>query len=158
MKGQVLGQLGTLPDTINAMEISYTLMKRLTGINPESSNPAEHTTPIKVKKLEKKEILQINIGSIATQGQIIGLREIQVNNDNNNDNNKNDNNNDNNNNKDNKPTKSTKLVYFAMIRLTRPVCTPNGEKISLSRKMEGKWRLIGWGTIEKGTPMSEQDR
>ncbi len=139
MKGQVLGQLGTLPDTINAMEISYTLMKRLTGINPESSNPAEHTTPIKVKKLEKKEILQINIGSIATQGQIIGLREIQLNNDNNN--------NDNN--------KSAKLVYFAMIRLTRPVCTPNGEKISLSRKMEGKWRLIGWGTIEKGTPMSE---
>jgi len=34
--------------------------------------------------------------------------------------------------------------------LFAPCCAEIGEKVSISRKIENKWRLIGWGTIEKG--------
>jgi translation initiation factor 2 subunit 3 len=30
------------------------------------------------------------------------------------------------------------------------VCTKQGEKIALSRRVEKHWRLIGWGQIKKG--------
>ena len=39
---------------------------------------------------------------------------------------------------------------LAKIRLTKPVCTELGVKISLSRRIENLWRLIGWGEIRKG--------
>ncbi|KAK8806983.1 hypothetical protein WA158_003742 [Blastocystis sp. Blastoise] len=35
----------------------------------------------------------------------------------------------------------------AKIALTKPVCTENGEKIALSRRVTNHWRLIGWGKI-----------
>jgi translation initiation factor 2 subunit 3 len=31
-----------------------------------------------------------------------------------------------------------------------PCCAEIGEKVSISRKIENKWRLIGWGIIDKG--------
>jgi len=37
------------------------------------------------------------------------------------------------------------------ISLISPVCTMQGEKIALSRRVEKHWRLIGWGTIIRGT-------
>jgi translation initiation factor 2 subunit 3 len=40
---------------------------------------------------------------------------------------------------------------LAKIILTTPVCTSNGEKIALSRRVDKHWRLIGWGEIRKGT-------
>jgi len=40
---------------------------------------------------------------------------------------------------------------FAKITLTNPVCTQAGEKVALSRRIDKHWRLIGWGSIEKGT-------
>jgi len=39
---------------------------------------------------------------------------------------------------------------LAKILLTSPVCTSNGEKIALSRRIEKHWRLIGWGQIRRG--------
>jgi len=39
---------------------------------------------------------------------------------------------------------------LAKIGLTTPVCTSVGEKIALSRRVEGHWRLIGWGQIRRG--------
>uniref|UniRef100_A0A1I7TF60 protein-synthesizing GTPase n=1 Tax=Caenorhabditis tropicalis TaxID=1561998 RepID=A0A1I7TF60_9PELO len=39
----------------------------------------------------------------------------------------------------------------AKIRLNDPICTEVGEKIAMSRRFEKSWRLIGWGTIRKGT-------
>lgn len=35
----------------------------------------------------------------------------------------------------------------AQIALTKPVCTQEGEKIALSRRISNHWRLIGWGQI-----------
>lgn len=40
---------------------------------------------------------------------------------------------------------------LAKIALTQPVCTTEGEKIALSRRVDKHWRLIGWGQIRKGT-------
>ncbi|TKR93387.1 hypothetical protein L596_007854 [Steinernema carpocapsae] len=39
----------------------------------------------------------------------------------------------------------------AKIALTDPICTEVNEKIALSRRIEKHWRLIGWGTIRRGT-------
>merc|ERR1712151_428066 len=38
----------------------------------------------------------------------------------------------------------------AKITLTNPVCTQEGDKVALSRRIEKHWRLIGWGSIVKG--------
>ena len=40
---------------------------------------------------------------------------------------------------------------LAKITLTQPVCTTEGEKIALSRRVDKHWRLIGWGQIRKGS-------
>ncbi|ELP87466.1 eukaryotic translation initiation factor 2 subunit gamma, putative [Entamoeba invadens IP1] len=40
---------------------------------------------------------------------------------------------------------------FALITLMKPVCTTVGGKVALSRKIERRWRLIGWGEVVKGT-------
>ena len=34
--------------------------------------------------------------------------------------------------------------------LATPVCTSIGEKVAISRRIEDKWRLIGWGTVKSG--------
>jgi translation initiation factor 2 subunit 3 len=39
---------------------------------------------------------------------------------------------------------------LAKIILMQPVCTVEGEKIALSRRVDRHWRLIGWGQIERG--------
>jgi len=39
---------------------------------------------------------------------------------------------------------------LAKIALTQPVCTSEGEKIALSRRVDKHWRLIGWGEIKRG--------
>ena len=107
MKGQVLGHVGTLPDNLIGMEISYFLMKRLVG--------GEDGKNLKVKRLEKSEILQINIGSVTTKGYVQAV-----------------------------------VKDLAKLKLQRPVCSSEGERIAISRRIGGKWRLIGWGRIEKG--------
>merc|ERR1712228_991216 len=40
---------------------------------------------------------------------------------------------------------------LAKVVLTNPVCTQEGDKLALSRRIEKHWRLIGWGSIVKGT-------
>lgn len=39
---------------------------------------------------------------------------------------------------------------LAKISLQTPVCVEIKEKIALSRRVEGHWRLIGWGEITGG--------
>ena len=36
------------------------------------------------------------------------------------------------------------------IALINPVCTKEGDKVALSRRIEKHWRLIGWGEIQQG--------
>ena len=47
---------------------------------------------------------------------------------------------------------------LAKLQLTSPVCTKEGEKIALSRRVEKHWRLIGWGRIENGLKMDLPSR
>jgi translation initiation factor 2 subunit 3 len=35
-----------------------------------------------------------------------------------------------------------------LIKLTRPVCAQTSSRVALSRKLAGRWRLIGYGTIK----------
>ncbi|CAK5012164.1 unnamed protein product [Meloidogyne enterolobii] len=39
----------------------------------------------------------------------------------------------------------------AKISLTDPICTEINQNIALSRRIDKHWRLIGWGTIRRGT-------
>lgn len=47
---------------------------------------------------------------------------------------------------------------LAKLQLTSPVCTKEGEKVALSRRVEKHWRLIGWGQIQKGLKMDLPSR
>jgi len=42
----------------------------------------------------------------------------------------------------------------AKVALTNPVCTQEGDKVALSRRIDKHWRLIGWGSILKGTTVN----
>jgi translation initiation factor 2 subunit 3 len=75
----------------------------------------------KVSKLTKGEMLMVNIGSTSTGGKVTKVSE---------------------------GTSHDESV--ARIILTQPVCTQEGEKIALSRRVDKHWRLIGWGEIRKG--------
>jgi translation initiation factor 2 subunit 3 len=46
---------------------------------------------------------------------------------------------------------------LAKLQLTAPVCTQIGEKLSLSRRFEKHWRLIGWGNLTKGITITLND-
>eukprot|EP00542_Grammatophora_oceanica_P019334 CAMPEP_0194032828 /NCGR_PEP_ID=MMETSP0009_2-20130614/5682_1 /TAXON_ID=210454 /ORGANISM="Grammatophora oceanica, Strain CCMP 410" /LENGTH=479 /DNA_ID=CAMNT_0038673383 /DNA_START=39 /DNA_END=1478 /DNA_ORIENTATION=+ len=46
---------------------------------------------------------------------------------------------------------------LAKIALTQPVCTTEGEKIALSRRVDKHWRLIGWGQIRKGSKIETKE-
>ncbi|KAE9403397.1 hypothetical protein BT96DRAFT_964496 [Gymnopus androsaceus JB14] len=43
------------------------------------------------------------------------------------------------------------LPDLAKIQLTSPACTEVGEKVALSRRIENHWRLVGWGSVQRGT-------
>jgi hypothetical protein len=47
---------------------------------------------------------------------------------------------------------------LAKVQLSRPVCTEQGEKIALSRRVEKHWRLIGWGKIVAGKTVQQQQQ
>eukprot|EP01042_Synura_sphagnicola_P003041 gene3041-3729_t len=81
----------------------------------------EGTKQAKVQKLSKGEVLMVNIGSTATGGKVLKVIE------------------------------GASGEPIARIMLTQPVCTQEGEKIALSRRVDKHWRLIGWGEIRKGT-------
>jgi len=42
------------------------------------------------------------------------------------------------------------------LSLAIPVCTSAGEKVAISRRIEDKWRLIGWGKVISGTLLSSK--
>jgi len=116
--GQVLGEVGTLPDIFTELEISFFLLRRLLGVKADSDKRKKE----KVKKLVKGEILMVNIGSTST-----GARILQVKGD------------------------------LAKVALTSPVCTSEGEKLALSRRVDKHWRLIGWGKIRRGVKIRENE-
>jgi len=110
--GQVLGEVGKLPEIFTELEISFFLLRRLLGVKTEGDKKKLG----KVKKLTQGEILMVNIGSTTS-----GARILKVKGD------------------------------LAKVVLTSPVCSSEGEKLALSRRVDKNWRLIGWGKIRRGT-------
>lgn len=118
--GQVLGEVGKLPEIFTELEISFFLLRRLLGVKAEGGDANKVAT--KVQKLAKSEILMLNIGSTSTGGRVIAVKQ-----------------------------------DLAKIVLLNPVCTSEGEKIALSRRVDKHWRLIGWGEIKRGVSISSDN-
>eukprot|EP00771_Trimastix_marina_P003811 gnl/Trimastix_PCT/523.p1 GENE.gnl/Trimastix_PCT/523~~gnl/Trimastix_PCT/523.p1 ORF type:complete len:503 (+),score=119.26 gnl/Trimastix_PCT/523:208-1509(+) len=108
--GAILGNAGDLPDVFTELEISFFLLRRLLGVKAD-----EGARQARVSKLNRNELLMLNIGSTTTGGRVVAV------------------------------TKD-----LCKIALAVPVCTSEGEKIALSRKIAKHWRLIGWGQIHGG--------
>jgi translation initiation factor 2 subunit 3 len=36
---------------------------------------------------------------------------------------------------------------LTVVKLTRPICVQTGSRVALSRKIAGRWRLIGYGIL-----------
>jgi translation initiation factor 2 subunit 3 len=62
--GQIIGEIGKLPEVYINIVIETTLMPRLVGEGAR----------LKVKKLEKKEILMLNVGSTSTTAEVIAVK------------------------------------------------------------------------------------
>ncbi|XP_027116168.1 eukaryotic translation initiation factor 2 subunit gamma-like [Coffea arabica] len=108
--GQVLGQVGTLPEVYTEIKIANThLLSKLLGVTMNG------TAQGKVGGLIKGEILLLNVSSMATGAEVLKVKD-----------------------------------KHAKLRLKAPVCTSLGEKVVLSRRIQGHWRLIGWGVIKDG--------
>ena len=111
--GQVLGEVGQLPEVFVELEINFFLLRRLLGVRTQSGEKQG-----KVSKLSKSEVLMLNIGSMCTGARVFAVKG-----------------------------------DLAKLQLTSPVCTKEGEKVALSRRVDKHWRLIGWGQIQKGTAL-----
>lgn len=116
--GQVLGQVGALPDVFTELEVNFFLLRRLLGVRT-----AEGEKKGKVAKLTKAEVLMLNIGSCCTGARVVAVKG-----------------------------------DLAKLALTSPVCTKEGEKVALSRRVEKHWRLIGWGSICAGAKLDLPER
>ena len=115
--GQVLGEVGKLPDVFIEIEINFFLLRRLLGVRTQGGEKQS-----KVQKLSKNEVLMLNIGSMCTGARVLSVKS-----------------------------------DVSKMQLTSPVCTKEGEKIALSRRVDKHWRLIGWGQIKKGTVLKITD-
>ncbi|KAK8672495.1 hypothetical protein V6N13_110863 [Hibiscus sabdariffa] len=67
--GQVLGEVGSLPEIFVELEVNFFLLRRLLGVWRKGSR-----RQVKVSKLVKAEILMLNIGSISTGARVIALK------------------------------------------------------------------------------------
>lgn len=69
MVGHALGAVGSLPDIFSDIEISSFLLRRLLGVRTEGNKKAD-----KVQKLQKGEILMLNIGSLSTGARVTAVK------------------------------------------------------------------------------------
>ncbi|KAL6190960.1 hypothetical protein ACLB2K_037354 [Fragaria x ananassa] len=67
--GQVLGEVGSLPEVFVELEVNFFLLRRLLGVRTKGSEKQG-----KVSKLAKAEILMLNIGSMSTGARVIAVR------------------------------------------------------------------------------------
>lgn len=67
--GQVLGARGHLPDVYAELEVNFFLLRRLLGMKTEGDSKQA-----KVSRLDKGEMLMMNIGSTSTGGKVIAVK------------------------------------------------------------------------------------
>ena len=127
--GQVLGSKGSLPSIYTEIEINYFLLRRLLGVKTDDK-----------KQTKVRSSFQLN-GELA-----LTRRNVQV----------------------AKLTKNEILMVnigstseggrvvsvkadLAKIVLNTPAATEIGEKVALSRRIDKHWRLVGWGSVRRGS-------
>jgi translation initiation factor 2 subunit 3 len=67
--GQVLGEVGALPDVFVELEVNFFLLRRLLGVRTKGTEKQG-----KVSKLAKSEVLMLNIGSMSTGARVIAVK------------------------------------------------------------------------------------
>ncbi|KAK2638183.1 hypothetical protein Ddye_025978 [Dipteronia dyeriana] len=67
--GQVLGEVGSLPEVFVELEVNFFLLRRLLGVRTKGSERQG-----KVSKLAKGEILMLNIGSMSTGARVVAVK------------------------------------------------------------------------------------
>eukprot|EP00271_Cylindrocystis_brebissonii_P015614 TRINITY_DN38566_c0_g1_i1.p1 TRINITY_DN38566_c0_g1~~TRINITY_DN38566_c0_g1_i1.p1 ORF type:complete len:465 (-),score=85.32 TRINITY_DN38566_c0_g1_i1:802-2196(-) len=68
--GNVLGEVGALPDVFSELEINFFLLRRLLGVRTKGTEKAG-----KVAKLTKAEVLMLNIGSMSTGARVVAVKQ-----------------------------------------------------------------------------------
>ncbi|KAK3017961.1 hypothetical protein RJ639_002718, partial [Escallonia herrerae] len=67
--GQVLGEVGSLPEVYVELEVNFFLLRRLLGVRTKGTERQG-----KVSKLAKAEILMLNIGSMSTGARVVAVK------------------------------------------------------------------------------------
>lgn len=67
--GQVLGEVGSLPEVYVELELNFVLLRRLLGVRAKDMERQG-----KVAKLAKGEILMLNIGSMSTGARLVAVK------------------------------------------------------------------------------------
>ncbi|KAG5559889.1 hypothetical protein RHGRI_003248 [Rhododendron griersonianum] len=67
--GQVLGEVGSLPEIFVELEVNFFLLRRLLGVRTKGTEKQG-----KVSKLAKAEILMLNIGSMSTGARVVAVK------------------------------------------------------------------------------------
>lgn len=70
MLGQVLGEVGNLPDVYTQLEINFFLLRRLLGVKVEEGSKSRQ----KVSKLARDEVLMVNIGSMSVGSRVVACK------------------------------------------------------------------------------------
>ncbi|KAK6161173.1 hypothetical protein DH2020_004554 [Rehmannia glutinosa] len=69
--GQVLGEVGSLPEVYVELEVNFFLLRRLLGVRTKDTERQG-----KVSKLAKGEILMLNIGSMSTGARVVAVKNV----------------------------------------------------------------------------------
>lgn len=101
--GNLAGKPEMLPPTVSELTLETFFFERVIGTKEL----------IKVEKVEKGEMLLLDVGTTITAGNVVSVRDNLV-----------------------------------TLKLGRPVCTEEGLRAALSRKVAGRWRLIGYGIVK----------
>jgi len=67
--GQILGDIGSLPDIFDEIDVTFFLMRAYVGVKSDSAEQLR-----RVNELQVGEILQVNIGSLSTGGRVLRTR------------------------------------------------------------------------------------
>ncbi|KAH9438830.1 eukaryotic translation initiation factor 2 subunit gamma [Pyricularia oryzae] len=67
--GHVLGLKGRLPDIYSEIEVNFYLLRRLLGVRTADGKQA------KVEKLQKNEVIMVNIGSTSTGAKVSAIKK-----------------------------------------------------------------------------------
>eukprot|EP00756_Hemistasia_phaeocysticola_P036446 Hpha_TRINITY_DN16643_c0_g12::TRINITY_DN16643_c0_g12_i1::g.181909::m.181909/K03242/EIF2S3; translation initiation factor 2 subunit 3 len=66
--GQMLGEVGHMPEIYTVIEIDFFLLSRLLGVKDSDERGG------KVSKMQKQEVMMVNIGSMSTGGKVDGVK------------------------------------------------------------------------------------